>query len=117
MVLQRWVQPATAVVAPVADDVEPWLADAYMQQEAGLRRQLHAALLAGDPARVAFISHKLKGSAASVGGTRVVDLCAQLERQAEQGSLDGLDGLVEDLESAASMVRDALGPVANPRSN
>ncbi|MBV9328020.1 MAG: Hpt domain-containing protein, partial [Chloroflexi bacterium] len=75
---------------------------------------LRAALAAGDARQVAFVAHKFKGSAGTVGAATLVDLCGQLEEQARQGSVDGLDGLVESLESAADAVRVALESVAHP---
>jgi CheY-like chemotaxis protein len=105
-VLHKWVQPPSGPV--IADDVEDWLAEPYLREEAEVREDLRAALQAGDAQRVAFVAHKLKGSAGSVGAATLTELCAEVEQRAGQGSLDGVDGLVERLEAAADAVRSAL---------
>ena len=117
VMVHKWVPADTAPASVIADDVEDWLAEPYLQEEAEVRTDLRAALAAGDARQVAFVAHKFKGSAGTVGAATLVDLCGQLEEQARQGSLDGLDGLVESLESAADAVRVALQSVAHPPSS
>jgi HPt (histidine-containing phosphotransfer) domain-containing protein len=94
--------------------MQTWLAQPFLDEEAAVRAELHAAFIAGDAPRVAFDAHKLKGSAAAVGASALAELCAQIEQQAEQGSLEGLASLLERLEAAAEAVRTALHTASKP---
>jgi PAS domain S-box-containing protein len=119
VVVHRWAPIETTPSNVIADDVEDWLAEPYLKEEAEVRAELRAALEADDARQVAFFAHKLKGSAGTVGATALVDLCARLEEQAGEGRVDGLDsmaGLVERLEAAADAVRVALEAVARGAS-
>ncbi|MBV9580592.1 MAG: response regulator [Chloroflexi bacterium] len=114
LVLNKWVPPEPAADNVISDDVEDWLAEPYLQEEAEVRTELRAALHAADVPRVAFVAHKLKGSAGTVGAEALAALCGQLEERARQGSLEGADVLVPQLEAAADAVRTALEAVAHP---
>ena len=50
-------------------------------------RDIDRALAAQEPARAAFVAHRLKSSARTVGALGFGDLCADLERQVEPGAL------------------------------
>jgi HPt (histidine-containing phosphotransfer) domain-containing protein len=50
-------------------------------------RDIDRALAAHEPARAAFVAHRLKSSARTVGALGFGDLCADLERQVEPGAL------------------------------
>jgi CheY-like chemotaxis protein/HPt (histidine-containing phosphotransfer) domain-containing protein len=50
-------------------------------------RDIDRALAAQEPARAALVAHRLKSSARAVGALGFGDLCADLERQVEPGSL------------------------------
>jgi PAS domain S-box-containing protein len=112
-VVRKWAPGEPASVRPIGDDVESWLAEPYLKEEAEVRLELRDALRADDAPQVAFFAHKLKGSAGTVGAGSLADLCAQLEQQANQGSLDDMDDLIQRLENAADAVRAALVTVAN----
>ncbi len=124
--VHKWAPTEPAPNKVIADDVEDWLAEPYLQEEAEVRTELRSALLAGHARQAAFFAHKLKGSAGNVGAAALVDLCAQLEQRAAAAraggaldgvdGLDGLQGLVERLESAADAVRVALEAVAHRAS-
>jgi PAS domain S-box-containing protein len=113
VVVHKWVPPEPPA-SVIADDVEDWLAEPYLKEEAEVRTELRDALQAADPRRVAFAAHKFKGSAGTVGATALAELCSQLEQSARQGSLDGAEGLIAQLETAADTVRTALAAVAHP---
>jgi PAS domain S-box-containing protein len=113
VVVRKWAAAEPARVRAIGDDVESWLAEPYLKEEAEVRHELRAALQAADAPQVAFFAHKLKGSAGTVGAGALADLCAQVEQQANAGSLEGLDDLMERLESAADAVRAALVSVAH----
>jgi len=119
VVVHKWAPSEPSPASVIAEDVEDWLAEPYLKEEAEVRTELRAALQAADARRVAFAAHKFKGSAGTVGATTLVELCSQLEQRARQGSLDdadGLDGLIADLETAADAVRTALQAVAHPHT-
>ena len=108
VVVRKWAPVEPASVKPIGDDVEAWLAEPYLKEEAEVRLELRHALQAYDAPQVAFFAHKLKGSAATVGAGTLADLCGQLEQRANQGSLDDMDDLLPRLENAADAVRAAL---------
>ena len=93
VVVQRWVPLEPAAESVVAEDIEDWLTEPFLSEEAAIRAELHEAFAAGDAPRVAFDAHKLKGSAAAVGASALAELCGQIEHQADQGSLEGLASL------------------------
>ncbi len=114
-VVRKWAPVEPAGVRPIGDDVEGWLAEPYLKEEAEVRRELRAALQAGDGSQVAFFAHKLKGSAGTVGAGALADVCAQLEEHANEASIDDLndaDDLIQRLEHAAEAVRTALEAIA-----
>ena len=114
VVVQRWAPAEPEVESVVAEDIEEWLAEPFLEEEASVRAELRSAFNADDAQRVAFAAHKLKGSAAAVGASSLAELCAQIETQAGQGSLEGLASLLERLESAAAVVRSALEAANQP---
>jgi PAS domain S-box-containing protein len=116
VIVHKWAPAEPGPGRVIADDVEDWLAEPYLQEEAEVRGHMHAALGAGDLRQVAFLAHKLKGSAGNVGAAGLVDVCAQIEERVGKGSLHDLDGvqdLVARLDEVADAVRAALQTVAH----
>lgn len=53
-------------------------------------------------------AHTIKGASANVGATRVQDIAARLETQAQKGSLDGGTVLIKILRSEIARVKDLI---------
>ena len=53
-------------------------------------------------------AHEFKGSCLSLGLTRMAALCSQLEAMAREGTVDGVDALLSQIENEARMVRPLL---------
>ena len=56
------------------------LITAYLNQAHVLVREIEAAHVNEDLAALTFTAHTLKGSSGTVGGLRLAELCAELER-------------------------------------
>jgi PAS domain S-box-containing protein len=53
-------------------------------------------------------AHALKGSSATMGATRMAEMCARLESRGREGTLEGARAIVSGLDSEFTRVRDAL---------
>jgi PAS domain S-box-containing protein len=58
------------------------------------------AVTAGDPFLLTTCAHKLKGSSAQLGATRVSDVCRRLEEIGREGSMDSAFSLIGELDSS-----------------
>ena len=106
--VRKWasaLRPDTAIVDP---DLEPWVAAAYLDDEREMLADLQAAVETRDRRRLAFVAHKLKGSADTVGATSLSALCGELEIKAGGDSASELNDLVTQIEQVASSVQTAL---------
>jgi two-component system, sensor histidine kinase and response regulator len=106
--LRTWVLQPVRSGSVINPNVSGWLAKLYLEEEPKILGELRAAFQSGDAAGVAFAAHKLKGTASAVGAEDVATLCAQVEQDASEGVLVGLDVPVERLEQACDGVRQAL---------
>ena len=66
------------------------------------------AVAAGDAAEVRALTHKLRGSASTLGATRVAAAAQELEDLADLGTVTGCELLVDRLASAGVEACDAL---------
>jgi two-component system sensor histidine kinase/response regulator len=53
-------------------------------------------------------AHALKGSSATMGATRMAEMCARLESHGARGTLDGAGAVMTSLDAEFSRVREAL---------
>ena len=72
---------------------------------------MRAAAAGGDPDALAVAAHTLKGSAASLGATRLAELCRAIEEDPGAHQRADLDRLLTDLERHATEVDAALAEV------
>lgn len=75
-----------------------------------------AGLAAGDPHPVEQALHALKSSAAQLGAMRLQRLCERGELIARGGSLDTIDGLVEQIDDELGRVKVWLESARNPEN-
>ncbi len=121
-VLERWFTPATPAM-PVIDRsvLDMWIEDDEAQRKNLLgrfaasaveaRRDIAAAMAAGDLATLASEAHKLKGSSLAVGAQAVGDAAATLEHAAKAGNRaacqDGLGPLIVEIDRAVTEIGGA----------
>ena len=83
--------------------------DAYLDQSARHVAQLRGAVAEGDAPAVHFAAHSLKSSSATVGATRLSELCDRMEGEARVGGdFTGLAAVVEELRTLHSAVCETL---------
>jgi len=73
-----------------------------------LLAQMRRGLEEGQPALVAEIAHKLKGSSATLAASQMVELCNTLQTMAATGSLAGTAAPLDDLDAAFGRTCAAL---------
>jgi HPt (histidine-containing phosphotransfer) domain-containing protein len=73
-------------------------------------------LAAGDPHPVEQALHALKSSAAQLGAMRLQRLCERGELIARGGSLNTIDGLVEQIDDELGRVKVWLDGARNPEN-
>jgi signal transduction histidine kinase/PAS domain-containing protein/DNA-binding response OmpR family regulator len=117
--LQRWLREEAAT-APAIDPavLEPWLQGdeaarrdllrKFSLSATDSRRDIEAAMTAGDLAALAAAAHRLKGSALAVGARALGDAAATLERAAKAGDRascqDGLGPLAVEVQRAQAEI-------------
>jgi HPt (histidine-containing phosphotransfer) domain-containing protein len=85
------------------------LVDIFSGEEApACLARIEQAMHAGDAVEVAEGAHKLKGSAAQLGATRLRELCASLETDARSGDLSTDASLFADISAEVDVVNAAL---------
>ncbi len=73
------------------------LFEVFMREEPRRLDALADALAAADMEQVRYLSHSLKGAAATMGATGVKDYCLQVEMAAKAGDLPAAKALLPDL--------------------
>jgi HPt (histidine-containing phosphotransfer) domain-containing protein len=74
--------------------------------------QIRDGLSSSDPDKAETGAHTLKSSAGNVGASRVQGLAQEAETLAEEGNLDGLQGLLPSLETEFKEACSALKEIA-----
>jgi PAS domain S-box-containing protein len=80
----------------------------FLDNTPGLISDLRNAIADQATPQAARLAHTLKGSCSNFGAHRMRDVCAELEKRAGGGSLDGAAGLLADIEREFGFVRVAL---------
>ena len=73
---------------------------AFQTSVARLRPQADAARRGADLADLRLVAHTLKSSSASIGATRLSQVCAQIETTIRTGSGDDLDAQLDAFDAA-----------------
>lgn len=87
----------------LAELVEIYLEDGQLRVN-----ELGEALAAQDPDQLAKTAHKLKGSSANMGANDLMNLCQQLEALGRAGSLEGVSGILQEVQQEFVRVKKAL---------
>lgn len=75
--------------------------------------ELRESFAAGDQARFTRAAHSIKGSSSNLGATQLRAISEKLEHQS-RSTLNGLTGLIEELDVAFSATRAELERIAPP---
>jgi PAS domain S-box-containing protein len=86
----------------------------FVSDAAACRAALAEAGRDGDAEALVQEAHKLRGSSASIGATRVADACARLEAAAAGGALDQVTDRLAELDRALAEACAALDATAQP---
>lgn len=82
--------------------------DAFESSAGRLLPQLREAQRRGDPLGIRHVAHTLKSSSASIGATRLSQLCADVETQVGLGTLLDIPERVGQMEFETGRVIEAL---------
>jgi two-component system, sensor histidine kinase and response regulator len=122
------LQPPAAAAADAAGEVfdpaplqelddtetEVALATMFLDQSSERLTAMHDAIAADDPDRLHGLAHGLKGSAATVGATRMSEIAKALCDIASAGATAGTVELHAGLTDALAQTRTALGGLISP---
>ncbi len=89
-------------------DAPDIVGELYVKDSAVRLADLNRAVGSSDAVALTRSAHALKGASLNVGAGRAGDLCARIERAADQGSLGQAGGLVVELERELGRVHEAL---------
>jgi signal transduction histidine kinase/DNA-binding NarL/FixJ family response regulator len=107
--LQKVLERAAPGAIPPVVDADPAFSDdlinLFLQDTAQRLRNLRSASAARDAKLLRWEAHSLKGSCGAVGASQLTLLIRQLEQKAKDGTLDGVDVLVGQIEREFERVR------------
>ena len=84
------------------------IVEVFATQTPQLLAQMRRGIDDNQPALVAEIAHKLKGSSATLAACQMVERCSELQTMAAAGSLAGAGALLDDLDAAFGTAYAAL---------
>jgi HPt (histidine-containing phosphotransfer) domain-containing protein len=84
------------------------VAEIFLSHSESSIRELKKAIEADDAPEVERTAHKLKGSSANLGATRITKLCEELENAGGSDDLSRAPELLEQLESEFERTRPAI---------
>jgi PAS domain S-box-containing protein len=102
---QAQLQSLREVQGPAAADFVTELIDLFLADASQHLKALRVALTKHDAFEIERLAHRLKGSSASIGATRMSALFAELEGKE---SFQAAEGVMVRLESEFELVREAL---------
>ncbi|GHT27865.1 hypothetical protein FACS18942_07710 [Planctomycetales bacterium] len=73
--------------------------------------EIETTLAKGDLIAASKAAHRLKGSAGTLGGTKLHPLCAAVELAGKEGRADDIKKLFEDLKAEAKICENAIPAV------
>ncbi|MHC8355157.1 Hpt domain-containing protein [Pseudomonas sp. LB3P81] len=86
----------------VMEDEYPTLLDTFLADSAERLSLLHEA---GDAETLGAIAHSFKGSCSNMGAIRLAQLCDELEQRSKHESLEGIEGLVGEIDGEFAIIR------------
>jgi HPt (histidine-containing phosphotransfer) domain-containing protein len=92
----------------ILEDDFPLLVTAFIQDSALRVEDLQLALARGDAESVRTTSHSLKGAAANLGLTQLVELCRQLEEAGRMADLEDKQPLLQQIRQQQQWAAEVL---------
>ena len=90
------------------DDFFQELTDLFFERVPILLGEIEEALKNKDAHKFERSSHALKGTSGNLGAMRMMKICEHLETMGRNGTIDGLEGLFQDLRNIYPDVQDTL---------
>lgn len=93
------------------DDSDGFLRDIlgiYTEDTPQRIQELRESLLSGDQVRFTRAAHSIKGSSSNVGAMQVHAISEKLEHDSKNHGLNGLNGLIDELDSAFAATKAEL---------
>lgn len=87
------------------------LAELFVTTTQGDMDKIRRAISAANPSDAASAAHSIKGAAANLGFENMADLAMKMEFQGKDGSLDGFDTHMDDMEKMLLGVKDHLSEI------
>ena len=84
------------------------LIQTFLEESPGQAAELRAAVAGGDATTARRVAHTLKSNAATFGIVNLEGPSRAIEERAAEGSLDGLDDLLQTVDAALAEARPAL---------
>lgn len=84
------------------------LIQTFLEESPGQAAELRTAVAGGDTQTARRVAHTLKSNAATFGIVGLIDPSRAIEERAAEGSLDGLDDLLQAVDGALADARPAL---------
>jgi len=104
-----------ALLGSRSDELLPQLVEKFMAEAQQLSEKAVRLFAQGQCAELRLAIHTLKSNSAYFGANELSELCAQLERKARLGELEGMEGLLERITTAVDGVCAKLGTDLTPR--
>lgn len=80
----------------------------FMENSPMLIKQMESALTSGNTEALFHAAHQLKGGSGSLGATQLAELSAQIEELGKAGSMEGVTGLMQQLEDEYELLVQQL---------
>ena len=80
----------------------------FVEEQPTLLSALREQVALGDPESIWKQAHKMKGSAANVGGELLADVASEIERAGKAGDIEGIMRSIPELEMQSARLLEAL---------
>lgn len=84
------------------------LIDIYLTESKKLFDKIKKGISSNDKEMVSNNSHTLKGSSSNIGAMELSRLCAEIEKKARKGDLDGVKLLLPEMEECYNLTIDKI---------
>ncbi|MBL9135140.1 MAG: PAS domain S-box protein [Verrucomicrobiales bacterium] len=101
-------EPLLALSSPDEPDALPGFVQQFLEDAPRRIRRLREFVSTGEAQRAGAEAHGLKGSASYMGARRLVQACARLEKEAQQGNLESASQGLAEIEAEFAAAKAAL---------
>ena len=93
---------------PPMRDILPELLEVFRAEGRERLDALAVAIEKKDPVQLGSAAHGIKGAAANLGGKRLAEVCARLEKMGRGGTVEGAGEFVPEVEAQFNLLCGAL---------